>query len=251
MFHFSRLIALFIVLLLGLEASAGTIKNLGVDTLQIQDPSSSADPKIQLDGTSYIKKSKSTGKLTFSHDGIVEKNIGSGSGSGDAGASVLTNGSFEDGIATGFTSSGGTFSQGTYTNGIEGDLKYAQLSASTSGQYFETTATAVPDFSNGGCLAKIDYNSTDASGTWKIQVYDNASNLLTEQALDPKSWQAGYAPFKCPTVGTLIKLRIISTAAGIIQTDRAYLGKENRTFQVQPVRTGGRNYSWNNLMLLG
>lgn len=223
-------------------SNIGYAAKIADDTLKIGKPGSSANKEISLGSTRKIRANESTGKIEFSNDGTLYKNLGSGSGTGDGGTPINENASFEDGLTPGWTSSGGTFTQGTYTNGIESDTKYAQLVASTTGQYFETTAKAIPSFSVGGCLAKIDYYSTDASGTWKIQAYDGSSNLLGENSLDPKDWQSAYLPFKCPAIGTLVKMRVISTAAGTIKADRGYLGKENRTFQVAVAKHAGSSY---------
>lgn len=181
----------------------------------------------------FMKWNETTQKWTYSNDGSVEKNIGSGSG-GEGGVNILQNPSFEDGIAVDWTSSGGTFSSQTYStpDPSGNDSVYSRFVASGAGQYFETTAHATPSYLNGGCLAKINYNTADAAN-WKLQVYDNSSNLLKEETLTVKSWQNGYASFPCPTAGTSIKLRVISIAAGQIEADKGYLGSENRTFQVQ------------------
>jgi hypothetical protein len=220
----------------------GYAAKIGDDTLIIGKDGSSANKQIQLGSTRKIRTNETTGKIEFTNDGTLYKNLGSGSGAGDGGAPIIENGSFEDGLTPGWTSSGGTLTQETYVDGLESDAKFAQFISTVSGEYFETTAKAIPSFSVGGCLAKIDYYSTDASGTWKLQVYDGSSNLLKEQSLDPKDWQAGYAPFSCPAIGTLVKMRVISTAAGTIKADRGYLGKENRTFQVAQAKVAGESY---------
>lgn len=180
------------------------------------------------------------GFLEFSNDGSLYKKIGSGSG-GDSGVNILENVSFEDGLTPGWTSSGGTFSQESYTDSVENDLKYAKLIASGASQYFETSLKAIPTFGTGGCLGKINYQTTDAAN-WKIQIYDSSANLLAEQTLVAKEWQNGYASFPCPTVGTTVKMRVISLAAGTIKADKGYLGLENRTFQVAQSKLAGSAY---------
>lgn len=190
----------------------------------------------------FLKWNETVGKWTFSNDGSVEKNFGSGSG-GDTGITVLTNGSFEDGISVEWTNVGGTFTSETYAtpDPSGNDTVFARFIASGAGQYFETVAAAVPSTVSGGCLAKINYNTTDAEN-WRLQVYDGSSNLLKETTLYAKTWVDGHAPFPCPTVGTLIKLRVISIAAGQIEADKGYLGKENRTFQVAQATIAGESY---------
>ena len=224
------------------DGFAQSQQKIGVDTLKIGNSDSVYDPTIELQGTNVkIKASKSTGKAQFTNDGTVWKNLGSGSGSGDGGISILENGSFEDGLTPGWTHSGGTFSHETYTNGLEGELKFARFVSTTSGQYFETTLKAIPDFANGGCLAKINYNTADTSN-WKLQVYDSSANLLKEENLYVKNWQDGHASFPCPVGGTQIKARVISLGAGQIEADKGYLGKENRTFQMAQAKIAGESY---------
>jgi hypothetical protein len=192
-------------------------------------------------GNNYI--GITSGNIVFSNDGTLEKKLGSGSGSGSGGTPLNTNDSFEDGVSTGYATSGGTFTQLSYSGSApDSDLKYSSFVATASGQYFETSLVTTPQNITGGCLASLDYYSTDADGTWKLQVYDSSSNLLTEQSLAAKDFKAGFAPFKCPTVGTQIKARVISTAAGTILSDHVYLGKDSRTYQVaQTTDYGGIN----------
>lgn len=194
-------------------------------------------------GTGNNQLRVNAGNLEFSNDGSLYKKIGSGGGGGSGGSPINTNGSFEDGVSTGWTSSGGTFAQASYTGTPpDSDLKYASFIATGAGQYFETSLFTTPQFMVGGCLGKLDYYSTDASGTWKVQILDSASNLLKETVLDPKNWQSGYAGLPCPPVGTQIKLKVISTAAGTILSDRVELGKESRTFQVAQAKVAGASY---------
>lgn len=221
------------------NAFAQVKQSIGADTLKVGNSANAYNPTIEFSGTNVkVRANKTSGVAEFSNDGSLWKKMGSGSGAGDGGISILENASFEDGLTPGWTSSGGTFSQQSYTNNVEGELKFARFVATTSGQYFETSLKAIPDFANGGCLAKINYNTTDAAN-WKLQIYDASSNLLKEEILYIKSWADGYAAFPCPAAGTQIKARVISLAAGQIEADKGYLGKENRTFQTPPSKLVG------------
>jgi hypothetical protein len=232
---------IFLILVAFTSSHAQTKQSIGVDTLKIGNSSSAHDPIVEFAGTNVkLRANKSTGVAEFSNDGALWKKMGSGSGSGDGGVSIIENGSFEDGLTPGWTSSGGTFSQQTYTNGAEGETKYARFVSTVAGEYFETTLKTIPDFSKGGCLAKINYNTPDSSN-WKLQVYDNTAtpNLLKEETLYVKSWQDGYTSFPCPEAGTEVKMRVISLGSGQIESDKAYLGKENRTIQIAQAKLIG------------
>ncbi len=190
----------------------------------------------------FLKWNETTDKWVFSNDGSVEKNFGSGSG-GDAGINILLNPSFEDGIVVDWVNSGGTFTSQPYAtpDPTGNNTVFARFVATTSGQFFETALKTVPSNVFGGCLAKINFNTTD-SANWMLRVFDSSSNLLAEQPLGARSWQDGVASFPCPTVGTQIKLRVASLGAGQIEGDLAYLGKENRTFQVAQAQIAGESY---------
>jgi len=200
------------------------------------NPASGTETSIEQDarvkgklniGTGTNELRVSGGNLEFSNDGALYKKIGSGSGSGgSSGISIITNDSFEDGLTPGWTSSGGTFSQQTYTNGVEGDLKYARFVASTSGQYVETTAVAIPTSFSGGCQADFKKVNVATAGLFKIQAMDTTgATVYAEQTIGVSSWiKVPTISFPCPVAGTMVKLRLISLAAGTIDFDRGYIG---------------------------
>jgi len=179
-----------------------------------------------------IKYDSVKGKLAFSNDGTLFKDIGSGSGAGDGGINLLLNNSFEDGISTNWSNTGGTFTQQPYTNADENNLNYARFVASGSGQYFESDLYVVPDFLTGACLAYL--------GKYKVAVADNnafrlsirdASNEINGINLvhtDDKWLQSDYVSIACPAAGTQLRLRVESLAAGQIEADLAYTGSDNR-----------------------
>ncbi len=180
-----------------------------------------------------IRFNSTTSKLEFSNDASLYKAIGSGTGSGgDGGKNLLTNVSFEDGISLDWSNTGGTFTQGTYTNGTEDDAKYANFVATTTGQYFETALKSVPDSLGVGCMADIKYFG--GSGNFKIQALDASANLLAEAVLpNTTSWQKSFTlAYPCPTAGATMRLRVISTAAGTIQADLGYLGGNKNISQI-------------------
>jgi hypothetical protein len=180
----------------------------------------------------------SGGNLEFSNDGSLFKKIGSGSGSGGSGGTqILANDSFEDGLTPGWTSSGGTFSQQTYSNGTEGDTKYARFIASGSGQYFESTAVAVPSNFSGGCQADFKKYNTATASAFKVEAMDTTgATIYAVQTLAAGSFiKVPTISFVCPAAGTLIKIRVTSLLAGTIEVDKAYLGSNQNIVSVSTV----------------
>lgn len=169
----------------------------------------------------------SGGNLEFSNDGSLFKKIGSGSGSGGSGGTqLLENDSFEDGLTPGWTSSGGTFSQQTYTNSSDGDTKYARFIASGSGQYFESIAKAIPDSVTGGCQADFKKYNTATASAFKIEAMDTTgATIYATQTLSAGSWiKAPTISFVCPAAATLVKIRVTSLSAATIEVDKGYIG---------------------------
>jgi hypothetical protein len=233
----------------GLTASSLTATGaVSASTLNVESTSTLKGNLTARDGTSgdwsltvnkgsanpYLKWNNTLTKWTFSNDGSVEKKLGSGSGSGDGGINLLDNSSFEDGPNVAWVSSGGTYSQQAYssTSANVDDLYFGRLVATASGQFLETSAVAVPTFLVGQCVAYSKYNTSNAS-SWKIQVLTSANVLVKEESLGTSAWESSkYVAFPCPTAGTSIKLRYVSTAVGTVEIDKAYLGSENRIVTV-------------------
>lgn len=185
-------------------------------------------------GTGSNEIRVNAGNLEFSNDGTLFKKFGTGTGNGgSSGISILENASFEDGITTGWTSSGGTFSQETYTNSVEGSTKYARFVATAAAQYFETTLKAIPDNFSGGCQADFKKVNVSTDDLFKIEVLDSSSNVLTFGNVKKSAWvKFPTINFPCPTAGSTVKLRLTSLAAGTIEVDDAYLGSNQNTVNV-------------------
>lgn len=196
------------------------------DTVKIGKPGSSANKEITLGTSKKIRANESTGKLEFSNDGVLYKNLGSGYGSGGStGTNLIVNDSFEDGIGSPWTSSGGTFTQETYAVGFEGNTKYARFVASGAGQYVEQIVSVPTSFS-GGCQADFKKVSVSTAGLFKAQALDVSDNVLAEQTIGVSSWvKVPTFGFPCPTSGiNNLKLRMISISAGTIDFDLGYIG---------------------------
>ena len=197
------------------------------DTVKIGKPGSTANKEITLGTNQKIRSNQTTGQLEYTNDGgALYKKIGSGSGTGGSSGIMLNeNDSFEDGLTPGWTSSGGTFSQQTYPNSSTDDTKYAQFVATTSGQYFETTAKVIPTNFSAGCQADFKKLNTTAANLFKIDVIDGSANILATANIGLLTWQKlPTLSFPCPSTGTTVKIRVTSLAAGTILADRGYIG---------------------------
>jgi hypothetical protein len=176
-----------------------------------------------------VKWNEATDKLQFSNDGTTYKDLGTGSGGGgSSGVNVLTNDSFEDavgGVLTDWTNTGGTLTQQTYTNSVEGDAKYFQFVASTSGQYFEMVKVVPTNFNGSGCQVDFKKLNIATDDLFKVEALDASNNVLATENVKVSTWnKLPTLSFVCPAAGTNFKIRVTSLAAGTLQGDKAYLG---------------------------
>lgn len=175
-----------------------------------------------------VKWNEVTDKLQFSNDGTTFKDLGTGGGGGGStGVNVLTNDSFEDavsGVLTDWSNTGGTLTQQTYTNSVEGDAKYFQFVATASGQYFEMSKIVPTSFS-GGCQVDFKKLNIATADLFKVEALDGSNNVLASGNVNVSSWQKfPTLSFVCPAAGSTFKIRVTSLAAGTLQGDKAYLG---------------------------
>lgn len=188
-------------------------------TLEFNINQGAANPKIKANAT--------TNKLQFAQDGVNFKDVGSGSGSGGSGINILTESGFESGINVGWTSSGGTYAAVTSGTNLLFGLTSASFQATATGQFFESTAIAIPVILQGqSCMAKVAYKGGDAN--LFLTVVDGASVNVTSNVVTTLSTQINKVDaklyFTCPSSGS-IKLRIQSTAASAAAFfDEAHLG---------------------------
>ncbi len=223
----------FIFVWLLIFSSITFAAKIGDDELKIGKSGSAADKIIKLGEDRLIRSNESTGNLEFSNDtGSLWKKIGSGTGAGGAGGvNILSNASFEDGL-TNWTNSGGTLTQETYTNGLDGNTKYARFVATGAGQYVETDLTTFHDNLSGGGMGDFKYLQGDNAFVYKV-INGSAGVISSGDISDLTSW------LKAPTITFDIpsqaKLRIESTGAGTIDFDEAYLGSNKN---ISPVGKG-------------
>lgn len=186
----------------------------------------------------FLKWDEATSSWVFSNNGSLEKKLGSGSGSGgDSGVNLLQNSSLEDAGSPvlNWSNTGGTFTQGTYTNGFEGDLKFGTFVSTTNAQFVQSDLITWPEFITDGGQYKIKYkNGNDA---FKLQVLNSSAVLLGEAVLtNLANWQDLLAnSFFAPVAGTQVRLRIVSTGAGTINFDKTYLGSNTNMIPVEKI----------------
>lgn len=230
----SSIFATLAVLITTMPTFANT--RLQDDLITIGKPGSSANKRIKLGSTQEIRTNSTTNKLEFAHDGSNFKPLGSGTGSGGSsgGINLITNESFEDPITTGWSNTGGTLTQETYSVApSDSDTKYLRFVATTSGQYFETPLITVPTNFSGGCQADFKKISVADNDLFKIEILDSSSNVLSFGNVKKLNWQKfptiGGA---CPAPGSQFRLRVTSLAAGTFNGDYAYLGSNQGMVQI-------------------
>lgn len=231
------LLLIFLIALTGLVQAAKI-----TDTVLHVGPKATDEFTILHKDGGYLKKVGSQGDWLFSKDGVLEKKIGSGSGSGGSGGvNILLNSSFEDGL-TNWSNTGGTFSQQTYTTGSESNTKFARFVATGAGQYVESDCTDKPEFLSGGGMADIRYTTTD-SELFELKVIDcTTSDMEISTATVAAQIDWGKIPTQTFDLKDKLKLRLISLGAASIDFDEAYTGS-NKGFIDGTELTESKTYS--------
>lgn len=197
-------ILLLILALCAPHAIAQLQRDLGVDKLKL-GTNSVYDPEIDLGGFK-IKKNKATNKGQFSNDGVIWKNIGSGSGNGSGAISILENGGFEDGIGSDWN-----YSPGVVTEASEPLIgeKSAKFDPANQYEFLRTKFITVPKGLRGAaCEARFMYIGFDEN----IHAYvENEAGVILGRYQRPEAGSvvyglpthtiSGYESifFKCPT----------------------------------------------------
>lgn len=228
----SSLLAIWAVMIMAMPTFANT--RLQDDLITIGKPGSTANKRIKL-GSQEIRSNTATSKLEYTHDGVTYKPIGSGSGSGGSsgGINLVANDSFEDPITTGWSNTGGTLTQESYSIGTETDAKFARFVATAAGQYFETPLITVPTNFSGGCQADFKKISVSADDLFKVEILDSSSNVLAASNVKQSSWvKFPTIGTTCPTPGSQFRLRVTSLAAGTIDSDYGYLGSNQNLVNI-------------------
>lgn len=235
----SSLLAIWAVMIMAMPTFANT--RLQDDLITIGKPGSTANKRIKL-GSQEIRSNTATSKLEYTHDGVTYKPIGSGTGAGGSsgGINLIANESFEDPITTGWSNTGGTFTQESYEDGTETDAKFARFVATAAGQYFETPLITVPTNFSGGCQADFKKISVSADDLFKLEILDSSSNVLSAANIKKSSWvKFPTIDTPCPTPGSQFRLRVTSLAAGTIDSDYGYLGSNQNLVNISTYKLLG------------
>lgn len=190
-------------------------------------------------GNAEIKYDTGLNSLVFSNDGTLYKKVGSGSGGGDGGVSILKNGSFEDGSMN-WTNSGGTYVVENYTNGTESDLKYAKFTATSASQTLCSDLATTPSYFGAGGM--IDFTYTGTGTAFLAYVLDSVGNKLTapQALLNQTAWtKLSPIPF---SFNTSQKLCFESVGAGEIKIDKAYLGSNKNVTSISQANRVYKGY---------
>lgn len=221
---------------------AQTKQTLPVDTFKIGSSASAFDTTIELSPTNKIRHNKTTGKTEFTTDGTIWKKLGSGSGGGSGAFSLLENGGFEDGVATGWSFTGSTVTPVNGSSALLGDVS-AQFDPSALNDYFRTNYLTVPKGLRGSaCEAKFLYTGGDAlnfsarvenEAGVVLGTYNNGSSSNVLKIHNQSGYESIF--FKCPTEADITALstngniRLViyqgtATNAAAMVIDDAHLG---------------------------
>jgi hypothetical protein len=213
--------ALLIVAFLPLDALA--LRNTGEDVLNVGKPGSTANKELRL-GTGKIFYEPSVGKLKFTNDGTIFKEVGSGSGSGSG---IVLNGNtgFEDGLDQ------WTFSPGTasITNSDKAFGNNAMVFAPTAaGQYLRGQGVVVPPgLANKACTLSWYY--TGGAANVVARVWNGTSAIAASPVLGniTGAWSAKKMfAFTCGAAGSIMYPEFYSQGADSIKVDEVKLGLE-------------------------
>lgn len=197
--------------------------SLSDKTIEADIGNGSTNPKMIFNST--------TGKWTFTNDGVNVKDLGSGSGSG-SGINVLANPGCENGTSTpdNWTASGGSLTRTTSASAVLYETASCAWDASASAQTLKTANAAVPNILEGrSCVAAIVYKADSiASGDYTLRAeLDDGTDLTAELSLTPTSGspKPAFVSFFCPTDDS-INLVLESKVANPpeIVVDQTHLG---------------------------
>lgn len=196
-----------------------------------------ANPRVRANGT--------TGKLQFSNDGTVYKDIGSGGGGG-GGVDLMENGDAEAGT-TGFTASGGTYAVTTTAANVGEKLQSFSWDAALAAQTLtSSTYTITAGLAGGVCGASFIYKGGDSNLT--ATVVDGSGNILASLPLvarttynDPSS--PTVIGFACPSQGGTVKLVFTAAAdAAVIYLDLVKIGSLPMFYVADSLKYGSLQY---------
>ena len=172
-----------------------------------------------------LKWNNTDGALEFSNDGTNYLALGSGSGGGSGGFSVLKNGGFEAGIATGWSYSGATVTVASSGSNLLFETKSAVFDATANAEFLRSDLYDIPVGLQGrNCYVQMQYKGGDANLT--LQVLDGSDVVQASKALIASTGTiTDGINFVCPSSGQL-RVRILASAdAAAIAVDQVHLGE--------------------------
>jgi hypothetical protein len=157
------------IMLIGITTMNANAAGVTADVFKISKPGSSANKEIHLGGTRKIISNETTGKLQFTNDGVVTKNLGAGEGGSSGGVNDLTNPGFEDGTTSSWTSSGdiSQLNKTGCTKGtncpLAGEISL-RFSPNATNDYFESSLATLSEANFGrACEVKFTYIGGDTN----------------------------------------------------------------------------------------
>lgn len=208
---------------------------IGEDTLSLGKPGSAADKIINLGPVRQILSNETSGKLQFTNDGSVFKDIGSGAGTGGAQNFFTTNPDAESALNNWTNTGGGTFVNGAFV--INGDASF-RWDASAQNDVLRTDQITIPErFKGQACQIEFSFTG-GTSDLIKPQVVDSSNVKLPgvtfQNQVDGSDFLQAQTVivtrsifFLCPSSGT-IAFEFLQTEVGnpaFIDFDDVHIGQ--------------------------
>lgn len=180
-------------------------------------------------------------QLEFSTDGINYSGIGSGSGGGSSGINLITtNPDFENGIALGWTNTGGAFLPVSSGSNLLFGKGSATFQAFSVNQSVQTSLYLIPIGLQGqACQVNTTYKGGD--GNINLYVLDQSDAIIAQVAMPASTNPTNaIATFTCPASGSLrFQLKSTSAMSSAIAFDRNYMGENTSLIQLSQAQLVG------------
>ena len=207
------------VVLLLLFALASFGAKITDDVLKLGQPGSVLDKDINLGSTRVIRSNETSGKLEFTNDGAIFKNLGSGAGGGVGLINNLDNEGFEDGIAVNWTCTATKCTEET-TTPLIGEKSIVFTPTAQNNEFVSDLKAIGVSLMGRACEARFLYLGGDENLT--AQVINGDSEVLASQVLIAHTIAANESVFfLCPNQAEItidsdkgdLQLKIINEAA--------------------------------------
>lgn len=185
------------------------------NALVIGDPNDLSDVEIGFpSAVQKLKLNRSSGKIQFTKDGTIFKDLGSGSGGGAGAISIIANSGFEDGVDSEWSYTSGTVSAALGSNALLGEVS-AVFDPAALNDYLRTSYFTVPKGLRGAaCEARFLYTGGDALNySAKVETQSGVvlGTYMSQSGANVLPYHnstAGYESvfFKCPTEADVVAL---------------------------------------------